>query len=227
MSERQAKKVRKQAVAEPQKKKADKSKVIFNIIAVLVVLAFAGLAGYAISGVIKDAQSEVTSSTEASTEASNVDTSTLKGYAESMEMTYEEMAEKYGLDAAVFNADMATEEAANLFTIENFAKMNEKDTEAFISELGLPADVQTNVANTELSTDVMMKINGVPYTLEELKEYGLSADITAETKWADAQESVMTAASQRYQVDMEAAEASEEASAAETDGAVEEDGGAE
>lgn len=223
MSERQAKKVRKQAVAEPQKKKADKSKVIFNIIAVLVVLAFAGLAGYAISGVIKDAQSEVTSSTE----ASNVDTSTLKGYAESMEMTYEEMAEKYGLDAAVFNADMATEEAANLFTIENFAKMNEQDTEAFISELGLPADVQTNVANTELSTDVMMKINGVPYTLEELKEYGLSADITAETKWADAQESVMTAASQRYQVDMEAAQAAEEASAAETDGAAEEDGGAE
>lgn len=213
MSERQAKKIRKQGVAEPQKKKADKSKVIFNIIAVVLILAVAALAAYAISKEIKPQQ-------ETNVTQTNIDTSTLAGYAESMGMTFEEMVTNYGLNTEIFTADMSSEEASKLFTLENIAAMSEKDIETFKTELGLPADVDTTVANSELSTEVMMKVNGYPYTVEDLREYGLSTDITGETRWADAMDAVNEAANARYTAESAAAET------ADTEGAAA-DGGAE
>lgn len=213
MSERQAKKIRKQGVAEPQKKKADKSKVIFNIIAVVLILAVAALAAYAISKEIKPQQ-------ETNVTETNIDTSTLAGYAESMGMTFEEMVTNYGLNTEIFTDDMSSEEASKLFTLENIAAMSEKDIETFKTELGLPADVDTTVANSELSAEVMMKVNGYPYTVEDLREYGLSADITGETRWADAMDAVNEAANARYTAESAAAET------ADTEGAAA-DGGAE
>lgn len=220
MGERQVKKIRKQGVSESVKKPKDKKKILFNAVAVVVVIAFAGLAGYAISNEVrKDAEvtdsSNVTENTETDTAA---DTSTLSGYAESMGMTFEEMAEKYALDTQKFTADMPTEEATGLFTLENMAKMNEMDIEDFKREHGLASDVKTDVPNSELSTAVMMKVNGYPYTLEDLKEYGLSDDITEDTKWADAMDAVNEAANAKYTAEAEtqkdsgtAAEGTEEA----------------
>ena len=209
MSERQAKKLRKEQVKEVSKKSADKGKIMFYVISTVVVLGFAGLAGYSIANELKSAKVET--STEATTEATTPDTSTLSGYAEAMGMTYDDMVAKYGLNAETFTADMPTDQAMNLFTLENFAAMSEKDIETFKTEVGIPADVDTTIPNTELATSVMMKVNGYPYTIEELREYGLAAEITEETKWADAQEAVMNAATAKYSA--EAAEAEAEAPA--------------
>ena len=203
MSERQAKKIRKEQTTEVVKKKADKGKIMFYVISTVVVLGFAGLAGYSISQEIKSANVE----TAAQTETATPDTTTLSGYAEALGMTFDDMVTKYGLNAETFTPDMLTEDAMNLFTLENFASMSEKDIETFKTELELPADVQTNIPNTELSTGVMMKVNGYPYTIEQLREYGLAAEITEETKWADAQEAVMTAANEKYAAEAAAEEA--------------------
>ena len=225
MSERQAKKLRKEQVNETVKKSADKGKIIFYVISAVVILGFAGLAGYSIANELKSAKVET--STEATTDAATPDTSTLSGYAEAMGMTYDDMVAKYGLNAETFTADMPTDQAMNLFTLENIAAMSEKDIETFKTEMGLPADVDTTIPNTELSTGIMMKVSGYPFTLEESREYGLAAEITEETKWADAQQAIMTAANGKAAAEQAAAAEAAPAEGEATEEAETSDGGAE
>ncbi len=198
MSEKQYKKVRKQEASEPHKKPADKKNVIFNIVSVIVILAFLGVASYAVvreMGAKNDTAQ--TNASDTGTDTSNTDTSTLGGYAEATGTTFDALAEKCGLDKEKFTADMSTEEAFDMFTLENMAKMSDKDIDTFKTELELPADVKTDVPNKELSTEIMMKVNGIPYSLEDLKAYGVSDDITNNTKWADAKNVVYEAASKK------------------------------
>lgn len=224
MSERQAKKLRKEQVNETVKKSADKGKIIFYVISAVVILGFAGLAGYSIGKEIKSAKNVETA---AQTETATPDTSTLGGYAEAMGMTYDDMVAKYGLNAENFTADMPTDQAMNLFTLENIAAMSEKDIETFKTEMGLPADVDTTIPNTELSTGIMMKVSGYPFTLEELREYGLAAEITEETKWADAQQAIMTAANGKAAAEQAAAEEAAPAEGEATEAAPAEEAAAE
>ena len=110
MSERKAKQIRKEEVREPHKKKTDKKTIWFRVISVVLIVALAGLAAYAIGDSIKTnkadtANTETTQTTDESDTQSNVDTSTLAGVAESMGITYDELVEKWGLDAEKFSSE--------------------------------------------------------------------------------------------------------------------------
>ncbi len=174
MSERKAKQLRKQTAA-PSEKPVKKQKSLFNIVAVIVVVAVAGLAGYGIWS------------------ATRPEVQTFATALESQGTDFDTAVEDWGLDTSVFTADMPSEDASMLFTLENMAKMNEKEVEDFVAELEIPEDVPTNVASKDLSTDVMLKANGISMTVEELRSYGLSEDITEETLWADSNEQVIEA----------------------------------
>ena len=209
MSERKAKQIRKEEVKEPHKKKTDKKTIWFRVISVVLIVALAGLAGYAIGDTIKTnkadtAGTETSQTTDDSSAQQSVDTSTLAGIAESMGITYDELVEKWGLDPEKFSSDMATADAYNQMTLENVAKMSEMEIDEFKKQYDLPDNVDTTLPNVQLATDVMMKAYGIPYTLEELQSYGLSGDIKAETPWGDAQESVMTAANAKMQAEQQA-----------------------
>ena len=209
MSERKAKQIRKEEVKEPHKKKADKKTIWFRVISIVLIVALAGLAGYAIGDSIKTnkadtANTETTQTTDESDTQSNVDTSTLAGVAESMGITYDELVEKWGLDAEKFSSDMAPQEAYNQMTLENIAKMSEMEVNEFKKQYNLPDDVDTTLPNIQLATDVMMKAYGIPYTIEDLQAYGLAETIKADTPWGDAQEAVMTAANAKMSAEQQA-----------------------
>lgn len=198
MSERQTKKIRKEQIVHPQKKQRDKKKILFNSISAVIIIAFLGLASYAIANEIisgnKTSSSDNTTDTaDTQNNESSVDTSTLGGYAEASGLTFDQMVEQYGLDTNVFSAEMPIQDAFNNFTLENIAKMQSMDIEEFKTQNGLPADIKTNVPNTELDTSVMLKVNGIQYTIDELRNYGLSEDITESTPWGEAQEAVSQA----------------------------------
>ena len=193
MSERKAKKIRKEQVAEPVAKKKEKKNILFNVVSVVLVLAFLGLGAFA---VVSDM--DFGKDTETSTDA-NAEITTLGDYAGSIGISYEQMAEQYGFSPDTFNKDMLVNDAVNLFTIEHIAKMNNQDVNEFKETLGIPEDVKTDVPSKDLSTEVMMKLNGYQDTLEELREYGLSEDITEETPWGETQEAVYNAAVAKFE----------------------------
>lgn len=209
MSERKAKQIRKEEIQEPHKKKTDKKIIWFRIISVVLIVALAGLAGYAIGDSLKTkkadtANTETTQTADDSNTQSNADTSTLAGVAESMGISYDELVEKWGLDPEKFSSDMATKDAHNQMTLENIAKASEMEVDEFKKQYNLPDDVDTTLPNVQLATDVMMKAYGIPYTIEDLQAYGLTENIKADTPWGDAQEAVMTAANAKAAAEQQA-----------------------
>lgn len=200
MSERKAKKIRKEQVVEPVAKKKEKKNILFNVVSVVVIIAFLGLGAFAVVSEMDFGENTTTSTNE------NVDIQTLGDYAESIGISYEEMAEQYGLLEDTFNKDMLVNDAVNLFTIEHMARMNNQELDAFKEEWGIPADVKTDVASKDLDTEIMMKLNGYEDTLEDLREYGLSENITEKTPWGEAQEAVYNAAVAKFEAEQQASE---------------------
>lgn len=200
MSERKAKKIRKEQVVEPVAKKKEKKNILFNVVSVVVIIAFLGLGAFAVVSEMDFGENITTSTNE------NVDIQTLGDYAESIGISYEEMAEQYGLLEDTFNKDMLVNDAVNLFTIEHMARMNNQQLDAFKEEWGIPADVKTDVASKDLDTEIMMKLNGYEDTLEDLREYGLSENITEKTPWGEAQEAVYNAAVAKFEAEQQASE---------------------
>ena len=200
MSERKAKKIRKEQVVEPVAKKKEKKNILFNVVSVVVIIAFLGLGAFAVVSEMDFGENTTTSTNE------NVDIQTLGDYAESIGISYEEMAEQYGLLEDTFNKDMLVNDAVNLFTIEHMARMNNQQLDAFKEEWGIPADVKTDVASKDLDTEIMMKLNGYEDTLEDLREYGLSENITEKTPWGEAQEAVYNAAVAKFEAEQQASE---------------------
>lgn len=183
MSERQAKKIRKETANQPApKKKADKGKVIFNIIAAAIIVAVVALAGYTIWRTVNPPEEVVTLASALEEQGTDFDTAVAD----------------WGLDTSVFTPEMSTEEASAEFTLENYAKMSSMETAELLEQCGLPEDTPTNVANKDLPTSVMLKFNGLDVSAEDLREYGLSEDITDDTPWSEAQDEVIEAANAWY-----------------------------
>ena len=197
MSEKQAKRLRKMTPEVPeQKKTADKQKVLFNTIAVILIVVVAGLAGYSIWN---ETRPEV---------------QTLADALLSQETDFDTAVAEWGLDTNIFTPDMPAEEASDYFTLENIAKMEEKELADYLAEREIPEDTPANVPSKDLSTAVMLKVNGITMTVEELRNFGLSEEITEETLWGESSEDIIAAyytalMAQQQQAEAEGAEGEE------------------
>lgn len=189
MSERQAKKKK---TAEVLGEKAPKKgNVLFNVISVVVILAFSGLAAWGISQSKKD--SPVNNVSNIDTTFDEMDDS-LGAMAEQEGLTYEEFAEKYALSPETFNETSSYTASIDIFNLETISKLEgHDDLAAYIKEKGLPEDVDTTIANAELPAEVMMKVYGFTETFDELKPFGIPEDMTGKTKWIDAKDYVLNA----------------------------------
>ncbi len=205
MSERQAKKMRRENPVVEQKKPVNKNNRLFNIIATAAIVVVAALAAVGIWNVVTDVPTFGEALAEQGT-------------------TYDIAVADWGLNPEVFSEDMPATEVDMLFTIENIAKMNGMEVATLITDMGLPADVDTQKPAKELPTSVMLKLQTqyLPATVETLRAYGLSADITEETAWGDAYKAV-TKAYEKYTEEYAAQLQAEQQAAPAEDAAVAED----
>ena len=197
MSERQAKKMRKEAPeVQVAKKPKNTQKVVFNLISVIIIVVVAGLAGYSIWK-----NSNPTSAPETFEET------LLANY----EMDFATAAEKWNLDTTLFTPGMDVQEASLLFTLENFAKMSDQEPAEFLEAMKIDAETPTNVPCKDLSTRVMMLSNGLDIELDLLRAYGLPEEITDETPWGESNEAIFAALNGYYTAMSQAAQAEAEA----------------
>lgn len=166
MSEKQAKIKRKEENVEVNKKPKDKGKIIFYIISSIVIIAFAALAGYAVGGKMSKSDLQLPEQADSSQTA---DTSTLGGIAESKGMTFEELAEKAGLDTSVYSADTLTADVNETLTVQNVAMI---DYDLSYEEFAANNNIDTSV----ITADMLYKDAVQLFTVENaaLMNYGVS-----------------------------------------------------
>ena len=194
MSERQARKERKGvSEAQVQKKPVDKVMLSINIILTVVVVAVLGLGAYAVAPTFKakieQRQAEKAAAQEQA-QAQAEAQKTVADYIAEKGITFDDFKAEYGLTE---NQDVTEETPVEAlswqFSIENYAKYNEKTVEELKAENGLGDDVDNTITwndATNLMTvaTVAEKLSGMDF--ETFKtSMGLPEDITAESKWGD------------------------------------------
>lgn len=204
MSERQAKKKRicENLIEDVKETPANKGKILFNVVSGVLILAFLGLAAW---GIAKN-KSDAPQNNLDNISYEEMDDS-LAAMAEQQGLTYEEFAEKFALSPETFGPTSSYTESIDIFTLDTISRIEgATDINTYIEEKGLPKDVDITIANGELPTDVMMKVYGITETLDELKEYGIPAEITGSTKWFDAKDYVLNAQQAKLTAEMSATE---------------------
>jgi len=128
MSESRAKRERK---LKPQEVKAAPKKslmeIVISVVAVLIVVAVAGLGGYAVKDDIK---AMLPQKPEPQIE-------TVGDYAESIETTVEELLAKCGMEESGLSADSDMNEMYEKFTIDSYAKFTDTDAETLKAIYGI------------------------------------------------------------------------------------------
>lgn len=191
MSEKQAKIKRKN---EPQKEVVkQKGSALFGWIAAIVVIAFLGLAGYALKDNIKAILPE-----KPEKEA------TVSDLAKDRDMTVDEFIESFGLADAELTAQSAESEVVPHLTVANYAKYMDKTVDELLSENGIEsADEDMLWQDAYLLTPMSAYAESMGMTFEDFKsQAGLPDEITEKTTLGDAQKIVM---------EMQQAEEAEEA----------------
>lgn len=194
------------------KRPATPADKMINAVIVIVVLAVLGLGIYAVYGKLSvnienKAIEEGTSET------------TVRYAANLASMTVDEYLAQYGLADSDLNGKSTQTEMIEKMNVENFAKFNGQETEAFLAEYGLTDKATPDMLWTEaellIPTGIYM---GGEEQFAQIKEiYELDDSIKPETPWGEAKDKV-EAASQAYMEKLQNAtpEPAEEAPAQES-----------
>ena len=179
MSESRAKRERKlqskEVVAAPKKSKME---IIMSIVAVILVLAVAGLGGYAVKDDIIALLPE-----KPEPQIENVG-----DYAESIETTVEELLAKCGMEDAGLTADSNMNDMYAKFTIDSYAKFTDTDAETLKSAYGiqdLANDTLWQEAQMKMPMDKVAEQAGMAFD-EFATQNQLPEEITKDTTYEDA-----------------------------------------
>ena len=211
MSESRAKRERKQQPAEAKVavKKSPMEKII-GIVSVLLVVAVAGLGGYAVKDNVKAWLPE----------KPQPQIETVGDYAESNDTTVEELLAKCGMEDAGLTADSDINEMYEKFTIESYAKFTDTDAETLKGLNGiedLPNDTLWQDAQMKIPMYVIAEQAGMSFD-DFAAQNQLPAEITKDTTYEEAMkimEEVMAA--EVAAAENEEADASTEETPAETE----------
>ncbi len=195
MSERQAKKLRKQQ-PEVQKQAVKKSSLGFNVILAVVIAAFLAIGGYAVVN-----QYRITHPYQPTTVAD---------YAKEEGISTEEFMAKWGLDgndAVKADTDMGT--AMGEMSVAKYAEYTETTFEALKEQYSFSEDVTAEMkwvdAQQYVPMSKMLEMSGMEYDAF-LNSYGLTAEqITPDMLYKDA-EPIINEAVNKLATDMQAAQ---------------------
>ena len=179
MSEKKAKRERKaQPTIEVAEKKKSPMDVIISVVAVILVVAVAGLGAYA----VKDQLVALLP------EKPEPQIETVGDYAESIKTTVEELIAKCGMEDAGLTADSNMNEMYEKFTIDSYAKFTDTDAETLKAVYGIQ-----DLANDTPWQDAQMKMPmfkvaeqaGLAFD-EFAAQNQLPAEITKDTTYEEA-----------------------------------------
>ena len=180
MSESRAKRERKEQPkdtikAAPKKSKAE---IILSIVAVILVVAVAGLGGYAVKDDIKALLPE----------KPQPQIETIGDYAESVDTTVEELLAKCGMEDLGLTEKSDMDEMYEKFTIDSYAKFSDTDVEALKAIYGiqdLPNDTSWQDAQMKMPMFKMAEQAGM--TFEDFAAQNqLPEEITKDTTYEEA-----------------------------------------
>ncbi len=178
MSEKQAKRMRREMAENKPEIPAAPRKIWSKLIAVVVIIAVAGLGVYAtydkIATLLPQAEQPVVE--------------TIADVAESEGITVEELLTKCGMTELGFTAETSAEELYNAFTIESYAKFEDKTTEEVKKDFKIE-----QLADDTLWQEAMMKVpmgivaEQLGTTFEEYVEMnGFPEEITEDMPYEEA-----------------------------------------
>lgn len=200
MSESRAKRERKlQNVEVKATPKKSPMEIVISIVAVLIVVAVAGLGGYAVKDDIKALLPE----------KPEPQIETVGDYAESIETTTEELLAKCGMEDLGLTEDSDMNEMYEKFTIDTYAKFTDTDAESLKAIYGIES-----LANDTLWSEAQMKMpmykvaEQAGQAFDEFAQQNqLPAEITKDTTYEDAlkiMEEQMAAANVEAETEAEA-----------------------
>ncbi len=183
MSERRAKRNRKEAATEVKKKSGAPSKAIANIVVSVVIAAVAAVGIYASYNKIK-------SEAPVSTAAAGQQTQTVADLAEEKGIPAEELLKKCGMTDAGLTAESDANDMYAQFTIDSFAKYEDKTADELKAEYGIESlDNGTNWQEAQMSAKMgkIAEMSGMSFE-EFAEQNGLPAEITKDTTYQGALE---------------------------------------
>ncbi len=188
MSERQAKKNRKElSEIKTEVKQTNPKKVISNIVTAAVIAAVAALGVYA-------TWDKIAPSLTASNEQTQVESQTIAEFAESQGTTADELLQKCGMTDLGLTGESDITEMQSKFTIESYAKFLDMTAEELKAENGiedLANDTNWQEATMKIPMSKVAEQTGV--TFEEFaKQNGLPEEITAEMTQEEAMNILQT-----------------------------------
>ena len=179
MSEKQAKRERKaQPTIEVAEKKKSPMDVIISVVAVILVVAVAGLGVYA----VKDQLVALLP------EKPEPQIETVGDYAESIKTTVEELIAKCGMEDAGLTADSNMNEMYEKFTIDSYAKFTDTDAETLKAVYGiqdLANDTPWQEAQMKMPMFKVAEQAGLAFD-EFAAQNQLPAEITKDTTYEEA-----------------------------------------
>lgn len=182
MSEKRAKRERKELEAvKPVVKKSNKGAILSNIVIVVVIAAIAGLGIFA----TKDKLATVFTTTDVAQEQQ---VQTVADIAESEGMTAEELLEKCGMTDLGLTAESTADEMYSNFTIDSYAKYEGKTAEELKAENkieDLPNDTNWIEASMKIPMSVMAEQSGLSFE-EFAQQSGLPEGVTADMTYEEA-----------------------------------------
>lgn len=183
MSEKQAKRKKRESAENSAAVSKDKSSILANIITVFIILAVLCLGVYAVgSKYMNNSSSETADNTHES--------DTVADYIAENGMTFDEFKAEYGLeDNSGITEDTAVESAASSMTLDNYAKYTDTTLEELKSQYGLGDDVPDTTLwqdAMEYMTTGTVAHNIVGVDFDTLKsQMGLPDSVTEDTLWSE------------------------------------------
>ena len=170
---------------------------MFDLIMVLVILIVTGLGAYTVYG-------KISSNVEKKAIESGTAEQNVKYAADQKGMTVDEFLAEYGLADSDVKAKTSVSDMLNKMTVENYAKYNDKELDAFLDENGLKdkVDKDTKWEDAEKLIPLGKYVGGDDAFAQMKEAYELDDSITAETPWGEAKDKVMEAA-KKYQEKMQ------------------------
>ena len=177
MSEKQARIKRKSTPQEELPKK--KGSALFGWIAAVLIIAFLGLAGYALKDNIKALIPE-----KPEKEA------TVSDLAKDRDMTADEFIEEFELSDSDITEKSTESEVVSKLTVKNYAKYTDKTVDELLTENGIEGATEDMLwQDAYLLTPMSKYAESMGMTFEDLKsQAGLPDEIKETTTLSDAQE---------------------------------------
>lgn len=169
-------------------KKSTPADKMFMTLIVVIIAAVLGLGGYAVYG-------KISKNLETKAIEENNAEKTVNYLADQAGMSVDDYLAEYGLqDTEGINGKTTESAMVSKMTLENLAKYEGKELDAFIEENGVPADKVNGNTTWEEAKDLIPLDSYFGGQFEEVKAaYELDDSITGDMTWGETKDTILAA----------------------------------